>query len=1098
MKKPLLFFSIVLLFINIVATEYYPGRLIVAFNSSGIRSNLGEIEIAYENGIVQTQFDWFNALSTEYEINYMRKVFNPKNKEWNLDGIYLSNVFYLRLQDHSRRDDLRVALESLPEIIYAEPEIIYRSLNTFDTQSSEQQSLTPNDPQLVNQWAMRVIEAEMAWHFETGSPDVVIGIVDSGVKWNHPDLAANIWTNLEAHPGIELNWHTGEIVGGTGNEIVLGWDFVVRDTYYPPWTEESNNPYQSFPGNEHGTHVSGCSAAVGNNGIGVAGPAYTSKVMNTKHTYTYEASRSIIRAYEGVQFLVDNGANIINCSWGGGGDSYTANLVGNYAKNAGVLVLASAGNHNADNEYLNFMPANAQGFYGVIATDSADRKASFSAYGRNMGISSPGVGILSTYYGQQGENSYSNASGTSMASPIAAGVAALILSYYPDLTPDGIIERLELGAEPIDHLNDDRYAGKLGAGRINAFNSLMYDRLPRVDFESYEQIHLTGNDNTLNPGETVTFVVSLKNRESFIDGLPTTARIVTDNPYVTIIKDTVEYGYIPSGEIVTSNDSFIVSFADNTPVETHAIFTLVYHADGGTGVTFDYETSFTISVTRNKDNWPIDTRAGLATSYIVFDFNQDGENNIIYIDTTGSLHVTNTNHESLPNFPVTITGQIIGQLGIIRSGDDFEILVTRRNGLTKVNKYGVLTSSENVDGLVNSTAVSYDINNNGYENIAIGTARGWLYLFNNDLTIHEGYPKSLNSNIFASVIFVDFNKDGKIDILACTTSKHLHIFTADNGEEHAISPIFTNIGPIAGMVAAENNNDVFIYLAGNVVSEDNLTVINKTGNILTTSRTDASITTQPILADLTGSGSLDYISVTSEGTLYVYDSYLRIREGFPVALNFAISHHPILADIDNDGNQEIIIASNNGSLHAINYKGESVEGFPYVFNGMWRSSPFFADIDGNGKINLLLSNLFNLLYIELPINYSESQYPMFAYNRNRNSVYSANFVNEIEPKPTERNQTRLLGNYPNPFNPSTTIAFSIEDIPNRSISAISDPQIQIFNIKGQKIKTFNLTETDIRNGFITWDADDHASGVYLYRLLIDNNSVDVKRALLLK
>ena len=1063
--------------------DFYPGRLVFCFSATGIRSNVGEVEITKENGIVQTQFAWFNEIATEYQIIEMRQLFQVKDTEWNQDGVYLMNIFKLEIADHSRTEDLRVAMETMPDILFVEKDPVLRSFNDHPNYAA---GYTPNDPLMLSQYALNLIEAEKAWFFEKGSRDIIVGIVDSGTKWNHPDLRANIWTNLEEYPGITLNWDTGQIIGGNGTENVIGWDFAHGSNWWD--IEERNNPYQDFPGNQHGTHVAGCAAAVGDNGIGVVGPAFNVRIMNTKHSFTYSSTNSIINGYEGIMFCVNNGANIINTSWGGAGDGDYANYVISYAKAQGVLVVSSAGNRNDE---VVFYPAGATDAFAVAATDRDDLKASFSSYGSFVDISAPGVGILSTYYDDQREDNYATASGTSMSGPVMAGVAALVWSYYPELTVDELKERLRRGADPIDHLNQPQYHGKLGAGRANAFNSLMYDKLPRVDFHSFEQIEVSGEDNTLNPGETLTFKIHLKNRDNWLDGLPTTASIHTDNPWVELINPTVNYGIIPQGQVRTSENSFIINVNENTPVEINIEFILTYFAKGESGYNYDYEIPFTVLVSRNKDNWPLDTGSANVSSVIVFDLNLDGENEIIFLDNR-NVHVMNSLKEYHDGFPLAINMTSSNPLMIVKSGNEYEIVVTGQNKLIKINKAGIITAETTIDGAMMSSAVAYDIDNDGIEEIAVGTTRGLLYLFNNDLSIKTGYPIDVGSVIVSMPLFIDYNNDGNIDIIVNTIARNINIFTAITGEKHSNSPIQTGVNVVSGLVAATNGNDVFVYSTGISHDSDNVKVIDKNGLILASTRINGTISTLPIIADLDNSGNLDFVIVTNSGVLYLYDGILNIRPGFPISLGGIVSQHPILADIDNDGVLDIIVLANNGTLHAIKMDGSSVAGFPFTFFDSWRASPVFTDVDGSGRINFMMSNIRSLYYLDLPARYSTSQYPMHAYSRARNAVYSASFVNDGEIVLPDREHTRLLGNIPNPFNPETKISFIIKE------QNVTNAHIDIFNIRGQRVQTLSLSETNIKNGYVIWTSENLSSGLYFYRLIIDNQAIDVRRAILMK
>ena len=1065
--------------------DFFPGRIIICFSFELTGNTIGDIKITTENGIISTPFNWFNDLSTEYEIISLDQLYKVKNTEWHRDGKYPMNVFRLETKNHDKTEKLLQELLQHNNILFAELDPVHR------------QTYTPNDPLLVSQWAIKKIDAEKAWDFETGSDDVIVGIVDSGVKWNHPDLAANIYINEAELPGITINWQTGEILGGDGIDYdgngfiddVLGWDFVEGNAAN---NFEDNNPYQKQYGNEHGTHVAGCAAAVGDNGTGVAGPAYNVKIMVTKHSYTTQATNYIFNGYAGVYYCADSGAHIINCSWGGRGGAEIANLAASYAKDHGALVISAASNDNTDNTYTSYYPSDAIDGLSVAATAFDDTKASFSNYGTPVDVSAPGVSILSTFYGQMGENNYSSLQGTSMASPVAAGVAALILSHYPDLSLDSLVTRLKLGCDPIDHLNAPYLSGKLGAGRVNAFNSLMFDRLPLVSLEFLEIVEVTGDDNTLNPGETLYFKISLKNRENWLDALPSTATIYTENQYVEIFNNTVSYGAIANGETVASDNSFIISVVDNCPIESHIDFKLVYNADAGTGVSMQQEVLFTISVTGNKDKWPLNTQDSPVISTIVFDLNQDDNNEIIFIDSNNTLNVLNILKEPLPGFPVIINGSVNNPLAIVKSGEIYEIVVAGLTSIFKINQYGQITAQFNVSGNISTSVVSYDTDNNGFEEIAVGTTEGLLYLLNNDLTLKPTFPKQLNSSIISLPVFVDFNKDGYLDLLVNTIDRKLHIFTVANGATHWNSPLETNVNVISGLVVAESDEGTYVLSVGSVTGADNIKLINKFGEVRASHRLNSPVTALPIIADLNRSGDLDIICITNPGVVYIFDTDLNVKENFPVSLGGLVTQHPVLADIDNDGNYDIIIPVNNGTIFVIKSDGTIIDGFPYIFNYVWKASPVIADIDGNQKVDILVSNMFNLYYLSLPFSYTESPYPVHAYSRSRNAVFSSNFTSNNDQVVYSKPMNKLIGNYPNPFNPETKISFNIES------DYVNQARIDIYNIKGQKLSSLELNHADAKNGFVIWNADRFSSGIYFYKLIVNEKFLDIKKAILLK
>ncbi len=331
-----------------------------------------------------------------------------------------------------------------PYIIYAEPYYIRKT--TF----------TPNDPSIGQQYALTNIQAYQAWDYSQGSPNAKICIVDTGIDIDHPDLVANLWVN----PGEDLNGN-GVIEPAEINNIddepngfiddFYGWDFVGND----------NNPDDNataFGG--HGSHTSGIASAVTNNNIGIAGTGFNASIITARAG----SGLFITAPYEGVSYGIENGADIISMSWGGGGYSQTEQNMFNYADEQGILCIAAAGNNNSS---AVFYPANYNNVISVAATNETDLKASFSNYGSWIDLSAPGDNIYSTYLNA----GYTMMDGTSMACPMVAGLASLVKAAYPDFQADAIGLILRITADNIDGQNP-AYVGMLGWGRINAYKAM--------------------------------------------------------------------------------------------------------------------------------------------------------------------------------------------------------------------------------------------------------------------------------------------------------------------------------------------------------------------------------------------------------------------------------------------------------------------------------------------------------------------------------------------------------------------------------------------------------------------------------------------------
>lgn len=287
-------------------------------------------------------------------------------------------------------------LTLLPEIEYAEPNYVYTP------------QATPNDPDFGLLWHLHNtgqwvngsagtpgadISAVEAWDTETGVPGMIIAIIDSGVAYEHPDLAQNAWRNRKEIPDNGLDDD-----GNGYPDDVHGWDFVNDD----------NNPSDysvDLYGNGHGTHVAGIIAAAGNNGIGTTGVMWRAQIMPLQVFDLFQ-----VTAFEGIQinlilaameYAVANGARIINCSFGGYGESAALFDIFQFADQSGVLVVAPAGNESSDNDILPVYPASYDlaNIISVAATDEDGGLAAYSNFGMfAVDVAAPGGNFFSNIY----------------------------------------------------------------------------------------------------------------------------------------------------------------------------------------------------------------------------------------------------------------------------------------------------------------------------------------------------------------------------------------------------------------------------------------------------------------------------------------------------------------------------------------------------------------------------------------------------------------------------------------------------------------------------------------------------------------------------
>jgi thermitase len=416
---------------------------------------------------------------------------------------------------------------------YVEPNMVFKA------------QFVPDDPYYGNQWALPKIQADWAWNTTTGNPSIIVAVIDTGIDYNHPDLK--------------------------NNYVALGYD----------WVNNDNDPLDD---NGHGTHCAGTIGAVLNNAVGIAGVAQVSimaeKGLNsTGYGFETDLAVAIIDA-------VDMGARIVSASWGGDYDSFLIHDAVQYAYYYGVLVVAAAGNSNTNSKSY---PAAYDEVVAVAATDQFDRKAAFSNWGSFIGVSAPGIDIYSTtptYHvalNDEGYNmSYDYMSGTSMACPQAAGVAALIWSRFPSASADWVRGQLSFTA---DDLGDAGFDVIHGAGRVNARKAVEQEPLQHDMF-----LFRYDMPTLVQPGDTVPMSVMVLNFGSSGESGVNVSLLVDG----TIVDSAVVYvegiNYFPS-------DSFANVMLSWNPLESRT-YNVTFHVSpvAGETVVNDNAVSVTVNV----------------------------------------------------------------------------------------------------------------------------------------------------------------------------------------------------------------------------------------------------------------------------------------------------------------------------------------------------------------------------------------------------------------------------------------------------------------------------------------------------------------------
>lgn len=358
----------------------------------------------------------------------------------------LDTRVYLVESPSRNAEDLVSTFSQDPNVEFAEPNYWVSltqsmqpapAMHTFSAADSALSAAVPapNDPLFGQEWHLQRVKALEAWSKTQGNHDLVVAVVDTGVDYNHPDLKGH---------------------------IIKGADFTGES--------DGTDPIDSFG---HGTHVAGIIAASANNGIGVAGVAPNVKVMAVK-VLNAKGGGGLFAIARGIKYAVDHGAKIVNLSLGGPAvTDLISTSIGWWANRKGALLIAAAGNSAGPVG----TPARIDDYYMAVgATDDKDALAKFSCFGKELSVTSPGTAIMSTTptykvplndYGYP--MNYAPLQGTSMATPLVAGIAALVWSKHPQWNAKQVRQQLEKTSVDLGAPGHDN---TFGFGRVDAFAAL--------------------------------------------------------------------------------------------------------------------------------------------------------------------------------------------------------------------------------------------------------------------------------------------------------------------------------------------------------------------------------------------------------------------------------------------------------------------------------------------------------------------------------------------------------------------------------------------------------------------------------------------------
>lgn len=533
------------------ALEYEKGKLLIKLNKDF------RLESLFQNGEEPSflskllgDFIYYPAISYRL-IDFAEKKFFSNNFR-RIDSPFknLRRAYIVEYDNNIDPLYLSKKLTNFSEIEYAEPLYIRKIYKV------------PSDPKINQQYYLNKVKVFESWDLLPSDIDtIIVGIVDTGIDYEHPDLAQNIFINIGEvgldSLGREKRYNGIDDDNNGYIDDYYGWDFP-------------NNDNDPKPVNGHGTHVAGIIGAVADNDTGGCGIVPKVKLLACKSSPDNN-SNIILLGYQAIFYAAVMGAKVINCSWGSTGYSNFEQEIINYVNQLGCCVVSAAGNNSS---FQDFYPASYDGVLSISALDSNDVKAVFSNYSIKVDVSAPGVEIFSTVPG----NTYAAWDGTSMASPIASGVLALVRQKFQSFNPKQYYEILKRTSDDIYSINKS-FVGLLGGGRVNALNALSInpDSLKGILLKEV----IVANPLSLIYGESYTPIEVFIKLENVLSKLKDVSiKLRKDSQYIQkILVDSIYLGDFESGEIKLSKDSLVFFLSDNVPYDHNLILFLDIYSE---------------------------------------------------------------------------------------------------------------------------------------------------------------------------------------------------------------------------------------------------------------------------------------------------------------------------------------------------------------------------------------------------------------------------------------------------------------------------------------------------------------------------------------
>jgi hypothetical protein len=616
--------------------------------------------------------------------------------------------------------------------------------------------------------------------------------------------------------------------------------------------------------------------------------------------------------------------------------------------------------------------------------------------------------------------------------------------------------------------------------------------LPYLNLQSYTISDVEGdNDGNINPGEVLRIYPVIENETGWATAYDVSVRIEGTPAGVEVLSPCIYIPQLPAGQ--TSDPSLFIRIQIPPDAEygNYSLKLVMESVHPVTQLSTGIRTNtITYGLTMLDNRFPWDCQVGSKTSPIVYDFDNDGDNDIMYLDVAGQAYVINELGEQYATYTGPDDYEIMrsSALGDVNADGVMDVVfASRSGGIRALSVAGTPVWDYQGGSPFLFTPVIADINGDDINEVIANSLDGKIHVINQSGNAFPGFPVNLNSPYFTEIAAADLDNDGALEIIAGTQNGSLHALKSD-GNELPGFPVQAQ-GIISGAPTVLDNGRILLGTNSQAL------LVDTDGSILFSVPIEAAMASGPALADMDRDGDLDLVFVTLNGYLHVMDQQGNDHPGFPVNVGVNFTCPPLIASLDDDVYLEILLSSYINSTYAYNHDGSPLPGFPFVtsFNGATPAT--LCDFDDDGTLKLVAGYSTGVLMLNLRRPETDKM-PWVVYRGSlsrQGSFASTGYVdNDDEAVPAP--QTALSQNYPNPFNPSTTIRFQLKDD--------GPARLSIHNLKGQLVRVLQDGSLSKGNHQAVWDGRDSrggsvASGIYFYRLESGGKTV-TRRMLLLK